>query len=219
MVTECLSPESASAPSESAVPESVSGFGGPVTLGTLIVRTSAPLLSSRSSMKIAAPALVSAVLVPSPTRAIMNDGTQDALASQWVPPFWLQAVPTVTAGLVATPPVQTSCVQVLPSAGTSVSFTIDVTVPMPSHTFEWQSPAVVSVTAVFAASGTNVHAPATQRFLLHAVSWVLSQFASVRHCTQVPAPSHSEPPLWVQPVPLLTGGFEAAPLVHRSCVH
>src|SRR5882724_6460012 len=106
-----------------------------------------------------------------------------------------------------TPPMQLVTTHSELVAGTSVSLTIADTRPAPSQTLEWQSPAVVSVTAVFACSGTNVHAPATQWILLQAVSWLLSQLASVRHCTQVPAVSHSEPPLWLQPVPLVTGGF------------
>jgi hypothetical protein len=72
-------------------------------------------------------------------------------------------------------------VQVLPSTGTSVSSTIGETPPVPSQTFFWQSPVLVSATGVFAFSGTNVHAPATQWILLQAVSWLLSQFASDKH--------------------------------------
>ena len=45
------------------------------------------------------------------------------------------------------------------------------------------------------------------------------QSEAVRHCTQLPLPSHSVPPLWSQVVPAVSGGFDGTPLVQTSPVH
>jgi hypothetical protein len=106
------------------------------------------------------------------------------------------AVPALAGGLLGAPFPQRSFVQAFASNGRSVSSATLVTPPAPSHTFLRQSPAVCDTVGVPEETKEKPHAPGVafpHARILHSPS-VPGQSDAARHCTQVPAPSQSEPP-------------------------
>src|SRR5262245_13751438 len=115
-----------------------------------------------------------------------------------------------------TPAAHRSCVQALPSSGTSLSSGDTRGLPWPSHSLTLQSPATC----------TGVSMPAAL-FRMPQTFWMQvrvrqspsdpGQSAAVRQPTQRPCPSHSCPPPHI--VLAAVGGLDGRPAVQTSCVH
>jgi hypothetical protein len=145
--------------------------------------------------------------------------TQVPPALQTVPPPWLQAVLTGSAGCEGTPAVQVSVVHWLPSsAGRSLLSTVLTMLPAPSHWLEWQSPAVCAVVAVPAAALVAPQVFPLQVRVWHSVS-VPAHCVAALHCTQAPPAVQNDPPPWLQAVSTGCVGCEGTPAVQISLVH
>ena len=116
-----------------AEPAIVNGCMAPLAaVGSATVETSVPSIR-RSSTKTAVEAALSA-LCPSPTRTTRKvSALQLAVASQTLAPSLEQIVPAGSFGFEATPALQRSLVQGLPSTGRSVSSIAETTLPLPSQ--------------------------------------------------------------------------------------
>src|SRR5262245_51742849 len=90
--------------------------------------------------------------------------------------------------------------------------------PLPSHCFCWQSP----VTCWAAGSGPAGAPPKPHTPALHLGTWQAVPLGHSESCvqvTQLPAPSHREPPIWLQALPALVNGWTGVPALHASLVH
>jgi hypothetical protein len=157
---------------------------------------------------------------PQPSSAhatpLPQSGTQGGVVhvpapSQIVPPFWLQAVPAAFAGLLGTPPAQTSSVHSLPSSGKSVSSATLVVPPDPSQTAVWQSPAVCATSGAPAWVKSMPQTPFAQVRTWHSVSLPGQSLAEQQPGQEPPQPSLAPPHLPVQ--------FGVQVVTHVPCWH
>lgn len=90
--------------------------------------------------------------------------------------------------------------------------------PEPLHWFCLQSPGVCIATGVPLAVKLKPHTCAEHVRVWHSVS-VPAHCVGALHCTQAPAPSQNDPPLWVHAVSTARGGLDGTPAVQTSSVH
>jgi hypothetical protein len=105
----------------------------------------------------------------------------------------------------------------LASTGTSTFFVTEAELPLPSHWFSLQSPAVCVEVTVPSAVFEEPQTPALHVRTLQSVS-TPGHVLATRHCTQAPAPVHTVPPLSAQAEPAAVGVCEGTPPVQISLV-
>jgi hypothetical protein len=154
------------------------------------------------------------VSVPGQSVAVMHE-THAPRPLHSVPPFWLHVVPAATGGFEGTPFVQTAVVHGFVLVGRSASSMTLVTLPFPSHSFVWQSPAVCMLVGVPAAVSLKPHIPLVQVRVAQKVS-VPGQSLAVLHPTHVPVALHTS--AGPHDVPALLGGVDGTPFVHVGVV-
>ena len=150
-------------------------------------------------------------------------GQVDAVrqATQWLAPSQTspvpQAVPDATGRCAGVPAEHSSVVHGLPSTGRSVLLLNETELPAPSHCRPLQSPAVGSVSIVFAALKLKPHTPCAEQVRVWQAVSVPGQSVPVKQ------PTHWPPALqrFSPPHELLTGSIVCigAPLVQLSLVH
>ena len=171
-------------------------------MGIGVVNVALPS-SPKRSMKTAVAALEREAL-PSPTRSTLTLGVpQLPLSSQRsVAP---QSVFCATGANDALPFEHVPSSQGASAAGVLVSSSLLATPPLPSQTCVLQSPAVCTVTGVFAGVSLTPHWPVVHVRFEQSVS-VPGQSAGVEHCEQLPMPSHACVPPVPHAVPCCAGG-------------
>ena len=156
-------------------------------------------------------------LPPLPQSAGPVQPTQRPAPSHLSAPPTPQAVSIAVLATIGAPATQVLSVQSLPSFTTSRSSGTASTAPLPSHWLLLQSPLVCDATGAPCIALTTPHTPMSQERVWHSVSCP-GQSSAIRHSTQLPVPSQSEPVPLLQTSPDASGGFDGTPAVQTSSV-